>query len=63
MVAAANHADSPVILNDGSTVATLADDGTYVIEFKTGRAGDSLAISIPRTKVVDQYCQARMPYS
>ena len=36
-------------------------DGTYVVEFQTA-AGQSLAISIPRTETaVIRYFQARMP--
>lgn len=36
-------------------------DGTYVVEFQTA-AGESLAISIPRTETaVIKYFQARMP--
>ena len=38
------------------------DDGTYVVEFKTD-AGQTLAISIPRTEAaVIQHFQERMPY-
>ena len=38
------------------------DDGTYVVEFRTA-AGESLAISIPRTEVaVVRHFQERMPY-
>ena len=37
-------------------------DGTYVIEFRTA-AGESLAISIPRTEAaVIRHFQERMPY-
>ena len=38
------------------------DDGTYVVEFRTD-AGQTLAISIPRTEAaVIQHFQERMPY-
>jgi hypothetical protein len=38
------------------------DDGTYVVEFRTA-AGDTLAISIPRTEAaVVRHFQERMPY-
>jgi hypothetical protein len=38
------------------------DDGTYVVEFRTA-AGESLAISIPRTEAaVVRHFQERMPY-
>ena len=38
------------------------DDGTYIVEFRTA-AGESLAISIPRTEAaVIRYFQERMPY-
>jgi hypothetical protein len=38
------------------------DDGTYVVEFRTA-GGETLAISIPRTKTaVIRYFQERMPY-
>ena len=37
-------------------------DGTYVLEFRTS-AGESLAISIPRTEAaVIRHFQERMPY-
>jgi hypothetical protein len=37
-------------------------DGTYVVEFKTA-AGETLAISIPRTETaVIRHFQERMPY-
>jgi hypothetical protein len=39
------------------------DDGTYVVEFRTAAAGESLAISIPRTEAaVVRHFQERMPY-
>jgi len=38
------------------------DDGTYVVEFRTA-AGETLAISIPRTEAaVVRHFQERMPY-
>ena len=38
------------------------DDGTYVVEFRTA-AGQTLAISIPRTEAaVTRHFQERMPY-
>ena len=38
------------------------DDGTYIVEFRTA-AGETLAISIPRTEAaVVRHFQERMPY-
>ena len=46
---------------DRITIIGPQSDGTYVVEFRTA-AGETLAISIPRTEtVVIKYFQARMP--